>query len=58
MFYCFLLIVGAENANNFWCCEKVTNVYIDNNKNVNLKGSWRNDYMRICSTDEVMELIQ
>lgn len=43
MFYCFLLIVGAENANNFWCCGKVTNVYVDNNKNLNLKGSWRND---------------
>ena len=38
-------------AGNIWCTGTVSNVYIAADKSVVIKGSWRNDYTRICSTD-------
>jgi hypothetical protein len=38
-------------AGNIWCTGTVSNVYIAADNSVVIKGSWRNDYTRICSTD-------
>lgn len=46
-----VLFSGTANANTFWCSGKVTNAYVVSNRYLILKGSWRNDYTRICSTD-------
>lgn len=48
---CSVLISETAFASGIWCTGKVTNAYIDSDKNVILKGSWRNEYTRICSTD-------
>ena len=39
------------SAGNIWCTGKISNIYIDASKNVLIKGSWRNQYTRICKTD-------
>jgi hypothetical protein len=46
-----LVVIQPAFAANIWCGGKVTNAYIDSSKNVIIKGTWRNDYTRICSTD-------
>lgn len=49
--YCFVSIFQCAVAGNIWCTGTVSNVYIAADKSVVIKGSWRNDYTRICSTD-------
>lgn len=47
----FFLMSQTSQAGNIWCSGTISNLYIDSGKNVIIKGSWRNEYTRICKTD-------
>ena len=38
-------------AGSIWCKGQVSNMYVDSADNLIIKGSWRNEYTRICKTD-------
>lgn len=44
--------LSAQGA-NIWCNGTVSNLYVDSSDNVIIKGSWRNNYTRICNTQGV-----
>ncbi len=46
-----IFISTASNAANIWCSGTISNAYVDSGNNLMIKGSWRNDYTRICKTD-------
>ncbi len=41
---------SSVSAENIYCTGKVANVYIDSSGNVVIFGKWRNDWTRICNT--------
>jgi hypothetical protein len=46
-----ILISNITNAANIWCSGTISDVYIDRNDNLVIKGSWRNANTRLCATD-------
>ncbi|MBW8184284.1 hypothetical protein [Shewanella nanhaiensis] len=51
VFCSIMSLLQCAVAGNIWCTGTVSNVYIAADNSVVIKGSWRNDYTRICSTD-------
>lgn len=51
IFVVLAFLAAPANAALFWCAGTVSNMYVTSSKEVVIKGSWRNDYTRICKTD-------
>jgi len=53
--FIFAMVVAClsnwASAGNVWCTGTISNIYIDSAKNVIIKGNWRNEYTRVCTTD-------
>ncbi|MCO7223006.1 hypothetical protein [Pleionea sp. CnH1-48] len=44
-----LLISSVASANSLWCNGTVFNSYVSSSGDLIIRGSWRNDYTRLCN---------